>query len=301
MLIKDARMRGDIVHRVYEERPGRAEDLYLGTFRDRLDAEVRARDLKARADSVEPTLVCKYYIREHIVDVDFEPPPLPKPRDRYLVKTSPRSNQGHGTSTAVEVVDRLDDKPVAKYLRWHAMLQTFEPFRQGNRNLALISTDYTKSAVLDLATGEILGEETQGGFCPVGFYVPDWWDLHDGRIIPGSANWDEHMEWPSGDFGFVWGCEWGDDRSWKVQYLDLSRATKGIIVRDDRFGYVELATTSFRSPVFLQELDSTPSQPPGFIDVSRHQVRFAVELDFDLETGAVDPDQVRGLTPDRNE
>lgn len=41
-------------------------------------------------------------------------------------------------------------------------------------------------------------------------------------------------------FGFVAGCIWGDDSSWKVQYLDLSEADKGILKREERFGYVEL-------------------------------------------------------------
>jgi hypothetical protein len=41
-------------------------------------------------------------------------------------------------------------------------------------------------------------------------------------------------------FGFVAGCHWGDDCSWKIQYLDLSEAHKGKIKRDDRFGYIEL-------------------------------------------------------------
>lgn len=41
-------------------------------------------------------------------------------------------------------------------------------------------------------------------------------------------------------FGFVAGCVWGDDSSWKIQYLDLSQVHKGIIKRDDRFGYIEL-------------------------------------------------------------
>lgn len=40
--------------------------------------------------------------------------------------------------------------------------------------------------------------------------------------------------------GFVAGCFWGDDSSWKIQYLDLSRADEGILKRDDRFGYIEL-------------------------------------------------------------
>jgi hypothetical protein len=41
-------------------------------------------------------------------------------------------------------------------------------------------------------------------------------------------------------FGFVAGCIWGDDSSWKIQYLDLSEADKGILRRDERFGYISL-------------------------------------------------------------
>ena len=40
--------------------------------------------------------------------------------------------------------------------------------------------------------------------------------------------------------GFVAGCVWGDDSSWKIQYLDLSRADQGKLVREARFGYIEL-------------------------------------------------------------
>jgi hypothetical protein len=39
----------------------------------------------------------------------------------------------------------------------------------------------------------------------------------------------------------VAGCVWGDDSSKKIQYLDLSHISEGIIHRDERFGYVELA------------------------------------------------------------
>jgi len=40
--------------------------------------------------------------------------------------------------------------------------------------------------------------------------------------------------------GFIAGCVWGDDSSWKIEYLDLSRADSGIIVREARYGYIEL-------------------------------------------------------------
>ena len=44
----------------------------------------------------------------------------------------------------------------------------------------------------------------------------------------------------NGDLGFVWGCKWGDDSSWKVECLDLSRVAEGVLKRDSRLGYYEL-------------------------------------------------------------
>jgi hypothetical protein len=186
--------------------------------------------------------------------------------------------------------DGGDLEPVCRYERNHALYQTFEPFRQGDRALALVSRDYTATAVLDLASGRILAEEkpSSWGFCPVGFYVPDWWDLNDGSLIPGSARWTEDDEWPTGDFGFVWGCIWADDSSWKVQLLDLSRVQEGVIRREERFGYLELHTNGHRSPCFERAAPRRPTRP-HFIDVSRHgcavSVTFAVDMTLDLASG----------------
>ncbi|MDX2093735.1 MAG: hypothetical protein SFX73_38205, partial [Kofleriaceae bacterium] len=73
---------------------------------------------------------------------------------------------------------------VGEYVRNYSMLHTFEPFRQNGHDYALISRNYTRTAVLDLATGTVIAEEAEdapgSGFCPVGFYVPDWWDVRDG-------------------------------------------------------------------------------------------------------------------------
>jgi hypothetical protein len=176
------------------------------------------------------------------------------------------------------------------------LLRTFEPFRQGNRDFALISPDYTKTAVLDLESGSAIAEEIDepdaisgAGFCPVGFYVPDWWDVNDGSQIPGSKYWGADCEWPNGDFGFVWGCQWGDDLSWKVQYLDLSRVQLGVVRREERFGYLELATFGFENPCFRPDSATQKSPPPPFIQVWREngtpQVRFAIQMIFDLESG----------------
>lgn len=147
--------------------------------------------------------------------------------------------------------------------------------------------------MLDLESGRVVAEEPDaggGGFCPVGFYVPDWWDVNDGSLIPGSEYWDADREWPTGDFGFVWGCHWGDDGSWKVQYLDLSQVQQGVVRREERFGYVELATFGFDSPcITLDAGRPRRSDPSQFIRVARGggvaQVTFAVEMQFGLDSG----------------
>jgi hypothetical protein len=294
---------------------GREQDSYFGAYRTRAAAEQQVAKLLAKEMNgknwAEQYHDRGFVIREAVVDTDFELPSLPKPRERYLVRASPRPNPRGWDSTRVEVLRRSggtgEPEQLHEYVRNYAMLQTFEPFRQGGRELALISRDYTKTAVLDLASGEVIAEEADtfhangssgAGFCPVGFYVPDWWDLHDGSVIPGSETWTQENEWPTGDFGFVWGCHWGDDSSWKVQYLDLSRVQQGVIRREERFGYVELACEDYRSPVFSPTL-TAPTSPPPFIRVSRWEgnlkVVFAVEMEFDMATGKAVDWERRGI------
>jgi hypothetical protein len=206
----------------------------------------------------------------------FEVPSKPTPRDRYSTRVTRTSPEGAWTTVHVDVL--AGDRVVAGYDRNHSMLGTFEPFRQGDREFALIAPHYTATSVLNLDTGEIVaGEERDpDGFCPVGFYVPDWWDIHDGSLVPGSLYWTDDMEWPRGDFGFVWGCMWGDDSSRKVQYLDLSRVQQGELVRDERFRYVELATHSKLSPREFIRCSSYEGQL---------QVTLSVLQRFDLATG----------------
>lgn len=212
----------------------------------------------------------------------FEVPSKPTPRDQYTTRVTRTSPEGVWTAVHVDIVD--GDRVVAGYDRNHSMFDTYEPFRQGDREFALIAPHYTATSVMDLASGEIIaGEEPDpNGFCPVGFYAPDWWDIHDGSVPPGSLYWTEEMEWPRGDFGFVWGCFWGDDSSWKVQYLDLSRVAQGELVRDERFGYVELAT-------------HPQLNPRQFIRCSGHDGRLHVTFStlqrFDLRTGQLLPNE----------
>ena len=241
--------------------------------------------LKERFTGERAEWAKKHHSRWWVEEIDttglFEIPLKPMPRDRFSAEATEVKSQPPTWSTLSVDVKDSEGNAVAHYKRnYPSLMRTFEPFRQGDQLFALISQDYTCTSVLDLQSGEIVASEepSPGGFCPVGFYVPDWWDVHDGSALPGSKYWRDDHELPKGDFGFVWGCVWGDDSSWKVQYLDLSAVQEGSIKRDDRFGYVKLATGT--------ELEAKEFIHCEFYG-GKASVRFNVEQDFDLHTGKV--------------
>ena len=85
-------------------------------------------------------------------------------------------------------------------------------------------------------------------------------------------------------FGFVAGCFWGDDSSWKIQYLDLSEVEKGILKREERFGYIELP-----KGVSLQNAVKMYGYGKDDADYSNH-IRINHVQTFDLRNGkTVDP------------
>jgi hypothetical protein len=293
-------MRGDIVYRVQ----ARAKAARFGTHHRRSDAEAEVVRLLAREDGghnwAEQHYPDGFQILDVVVETDFEIPFLPAPRGKYLVKAAAGCRPGApGNPTRVEVFRRnLSAEGLEKICRYERdygpMFETFEPFRQGGRDLALISRSYEKTAVLDLQSGEVIAEEDRGpgsedpvdlDCCPAGFYVPDWWDLHDGKTIPGSESWNANHEWPTGDFGFVWGGPRGDEQSHHVQYLDLRRVQQGIILRDERFGALELATRGYTSPCFDPSATTGTGGPP-FIRVTKAggplEVSFTVEMTFKM-------------------
>lgn len=81
----------------------------------------------------------------------FEIPSLPLPRDRFTTNTSVvKTALKYWSTLHVDIVNDADEN-VASYDRNYAsMYRTFEPFRQGSRMFALISSDYTTTSVMDL-------------------------------------------------------------------------------------------------------------------------------------------------------
>jgi hypothetical protein len=85
-------------------------------------------------------------------------------------------------------------------------------------------------------------------------------------------------------FGFVAGCIWGDDSSWKAQFLDLAEAENGVIKRDQRFGYIPLPDTlALNQAISMADYQCDPDE-----DWANH-ISIAIQKKFDLRTGkAVD-------------
>jgi hypothetical protein len=99
--------------------------------------------------------------------------------------------------------------------------------------------------------------------------------------------WGEQQDYESGwikyppNHGFVAGCIWGDDSSWKIQYLDLSRGEEGIIQKDERFGYIELPrSVALRNAIHIYGLPNSP------------RVHIAISIEWDLKTGKMKPSGV---------
>jgi hypothetical protein len=188
-------MRGDVVYRIYGVHEGRETDTFFGAFRTVAEAEAEIAELRARQMNgrnwMEQYHNRGFVIREAEVQTDFEIPPRPKPRDRYFVRGTQKDHQpGPTGATAVEVFRRGDDggepERVCEYKRNYDLLDTFEPFRQGGHDFALISPHYTGTSVLDLATGRVMPRSRScppgsapsgttsrtGGMCTTGWLSP---------------------------------------------------------------------------------------------------------------------------------
>ena len=141
--------------------------------------------------------------------------------------------------------------------------ETFEPFEMDGAWYALYSRDYTCTRIMSLPDCRDLGgeEPLAHGFCPVELYVPRYksvvtinkngqhsesWKFEEEGEKYDRDNTDAFGNpitvgsWQSLGIGFVAGCLWGDDSSWKLEVFDLSHAREGTLVRSARFGHLQL-------------------------------------------------------------
>lgn len=166
-----------------------------------------------------------------------------------------------------------NDIKIGEYTRnYSSFYDTFYPFQVNEDWFALCSTNYTVSEVYKLTPKfEYWCGETPnpGGFCPVDFYVPRyrktkqqytnglgehhifdhiWHEFHD-VDVENDEEWHNPIVDEScfsisdiiyTPFAFVAGCIWGDDSSWKIEFIDLSDIVNKKFNRTNKFGYIEL-------------------------------------------------------------
>lgn len=174
---------------------------------------------------------------------------------------------GHSKITVFEnFEDRTEKKELFSYERNYPSHgeDTFFPFFQNDKEYALISRNYQCLEVISLPDGKTVATEKEPGFCPVQVYVPSLdedFDEDGGECLPDVFR-NYSNKGILGYFGFVAGCYWGDDSSWKIRFVDLSQIDEGILeVREGDFDYSMLPGGSDLGPelfslIFLPDKDS---------------------------------------------
>ena len=240
-------------------------------------------------------------------------------RAKIIDKILRRPGTWNGIRVGVFCVIDGREERVGEYIRnYPTLLSTFFAFESGGQELALYSPEYTATRILRLPDCvDIGGEEpSPAGSCPVEFFVPNYVDMEnlidsdpprrfrvnnpsEGAPNPAHKMW-EYSDPATGEtrtrtsgsrpltavqyysFGFVSGCIWGDDSTYKVQFLDLSKAREGIISRNERFGYLELPEgISLR-----QAIDMVDYGDP--VDEAwTHHISIATRRRYDLRDGSV--------------
>ncbi len=207
-------------------------------------------------------------------------------------------------------VFRVDDgheEQVGEYARnYPALFDTFTHFVKDGRDYALYSPDYTVTRILELPSCKDIGGEHHDswGFCPMEYFVPTYAEFEN--FLPGKAGKRLRINNPKPayflpdpsnavrvaltplqwyPFGFVAGTIWGDDEFTKIQYLDLSEAEKGIIKRDDRFGYVMIPTKmNLRDVIDMENYHRDPADVAED-GIHCHSIYLTVRASFDLRDG----------------
>lgn len=200
---------------------------------------------------------------------------------KYFAKTETvkgkhiKDNLWEGDTLIVSILEKKEDGSeikIGEYNRSYSNLyQTFYPFIQYGKEYALFATGAYSTKVMELPSCKEIATEQKGrwsGFCPVEYYVP--YDPKRGV---------------NGQFGFLVGCGWGDDHTWKIRHLDLSKIHEGIVEQSPRFGYIHMidikqASFSLKDSIDLWYDTSDP-------DPENHEYKVIIKCaaEFDMRDG----------------
>lgn len=225
----------------------------------------------------------------------------------YITKVIEKVENRPGTWNSIRIgVFRVEGdikSQIGEYVRnYPTLFRTFYHFSKNGKDFALYSPNYTATRVMELPSCRDIGgeEPNSSGFCPTDYYVPSFVEK-ESVYVKGEINRHRCNE-PSAEslvpfeingfrsypvsplryypFGFVAGCVWGDDSSWKIQYLDLGEVEKGIIKREEKFGYIAIPNgLNLKQAIDLTDYLYDPNEEDA------HLITIAIQKRFDLRTG----------------
>jgi hypothetical protein len=222
----------------------------------------------------------------------------------YIAKAIEKIENQPGAWNSIRVgvfrVEGDTETQIGEYVRnYPTLFRTFCHFVKDNKDFALYSPDYTATRVMELPSCLDIGGEERDfyGFCPTDYYVPSFVETE--TVYATGETFRYHRNEPSPQslvpyeengnrsypvipltyypFGFVSGCVWGDDSTYKIQYLDLREVEKGIIKREEKFGYIAMP----EHLTLKQTIDIS-----GYDDKDdSYDITIAIQKRFDLRTG----------------
>lgn len=159
---------------------------------------------------------------------------------------------------------------------------TFAPFERNGKWYALYSPHYEHICVMELPSCQQIANNN-GYFCPVEIFIPRYQirkkfakpesELHKYpeqnhswlRVDRFEREYDEELwnyncdSWEMlpgihyEDIAFVSGCVWGDDTSWKLMIVDISKTHEGKIKFLDDWGYYPLPAYPLRDCIRIHD------------------------------------------------
>jgi len=191
-----------------------------------------------------------------------------------------KNNPGEWNSSKVSIY--RDYEIIGEYIRNYPdyAVSTFEPFLIGKVWYALYSPNYTALRVMRLDVDSVedwCGEAPSAtGFCPVEVFVPQYmkFDFVDTYYLH-NTEYKNHLEFMKEksdpafiehtfhNFGFLSGCHWGDESSWKLRHIDLSKVSEKELIITEKYGYWELPeNTELKDCITLRYWED------GFVKIS---------------------------------
>lgn len=152
----------------------------------------------------------------------------------FITKTKNIDGGRYKSSTlkvTIYSVEEDSELKIGEYDRDFCVLhKTFHPFKYKDTYYALYSPRCKETRIMELPSCKDYCA-VEGKIFPVEYYVPSLKDIN-------ASQSNKELEEIYGTFGFISGCYWGDDSTWKIGYIDLTGLEEKVVKADFRFGYV---------------------------------------------------------------